>query len=89
MTTIIRTARQPLSVLSMGNEPTRRKSKRLAVSYDEKDGDFVFTRAAKKAKTVPLEPENEEPLAPVKAKKATTSRLPKFTKKRVASPPSP
>ncbi|KAB5572647.1 Mis12-Mtw1 protein family-domain-containing protein [Coniochaeta sp. 2T2.1] len=88
MTTLVRTARQPLSVLSMGNEPTRRKSKRLAVSYDEQDGDFVFTRAAKKVKTAPSEPENDEEPAPVKAKKTTSSRPPKSTiKKRAVSPP--
>ncbi|OIW31485.1 hypothetical protein CONLIGDRAFT_652550 [Coniochaeta ligniaria NRRL 30616] len=87
MTTLVRT-RQPLQVLSMGNEPQRRKSKRLAVAYDEQDGDFVFTRGAKRAKTAAAEPENEEPEpAPARPKKSTSSRTKSTSKKRAPSPP--
>ncbi|KAI6387063.1 hypothetical protein MCOR07_009392 [Pyricularia oryzae] len=54
MTTLIR-ARQPLQDLSMSNQPgePRRYSKRLADAavYDEQDGDFLFTRGSKRART--------------------------------------
>ncbi|KAH8808084.1 Mis12-Mtw1 protein family-domain-containing protein [Xylogone sp. PMI_703] len=50
MTTLVR-ARIPLETLSMNNQlPARRRSKRLA-SYEEEDGDFMFTRS-KRTKTV-------------------------------------
>lgn len=112
MTTIVQ-IRRPLQVLSMSNQPERRKSKRLAgaldvlqrshpmrnskvhtdmsiVAYDEQDGDFVFTRAAKKAKTAPAEQENETPEpapAAARPKKSSSGRPPKSNKKRIASPP--
>lgn len=47
------------------NQPTgRRRSKRIA-AYDEEDGDFVFTRASKRTKTAPVQPEPVPTLAPV------------------------
>ncbi|KAI6710142.1 hypothetical protein PZA11_004087 [Diplocarpon coronariae] len=56
MTTILQT-RNPLQTLSMSQQPSaRRRSKRLA-AYDEEDGDFVFTRGSKRAKTVPAQQE--------------------------------
>ncbi|KAL1892957.1 hypothetical protein Cpir12675_004325 [Ceratocystis pirilliformis] len=56
----------------MSSQPQRRYSKRLAAtSYDEQDGDFVFTRASKRTKT-----NNEEtPIAP--PKKTSRGRPPK------------
>ncbi|CAK7266467.1 hypothetical protein SEPCBS57363_002108 [Sporothrix epigloea] len=52
MTTLVRT-RPPLQDLSMSNQASRRSSKRLAAAavYDERDGDFTFTRGSKRAKT--------------------------------------
>ncbi|CAK7267489.1 hypothetical protein SEPCBS119000_002575 [Sporothrix epigloea] len=52
MTTLVRT-RLPLQDLSMSNQARRRSSKRLAAAavYDERDGDFTFTRGSKRAKT--------------------------------------
>ncbi|KAL3422596.1 mis12-mtw1 family protein [Phlyctema vagabunda] len=57
MTTLVR-ARNPLETLSMSQPPQggRRRSRRLA-DYNEKDGDFSFTRVAKKAKTGHTEPD--------------------------------
>ena len=74
------------SQVSRGPELTR-----SLVVYDEEDGDFVFTRAAKKAKTAPAEPENEEPQpAAAKPKKSASGRTTKATtKKRAAPPPVP
>ncbi|KAL5621590.1 hypothetical protein BROUX41_006490 [Berkeleyomyces rouxiae] len=68
MTTVIQ-HRQTLEVLSMSSQPERRYSKRLAAtSYDEQDGDFVFTRASKRTKTNG----SETPVAP--PKKASRGR---------------
>ncbi|KAI0812098.1 Mis12-Mtw1 protein family-domain-containing protein [Xylaria sp. FL0064] len=62
MTTLVQT-RQPLQILSMSNQPKRRRSQRIA-SYDEQDGDFQFTRASKRAKTAQPDPIPEDELAP-------------------------
>ncbi|KAH6845060.1 Mis12-Mtw1 protein family-domain-containing protein [Chaetomium sp. MPI-CAGE-AT-0009] len=135
MTTLVRT-RQPLQVLSMGNQPERRQSKRLASTslpllpsrplpssqeetttttttrtrgrkrkdadlpsssaaagvYDEQDGDFLFTRGSKRAKTAPVPEEDElgeEPTpAPVPVKKSV-GRPPKGgVRRRASSPPA-
>ncbi|RYC54036.1 hypothetical protein CHU98_g12173 [Xylaria longipes] len=61
MTTLVQT-RQPLQILSMSNQPKRRRSERIA-SYDEQDGDFHFTRGSKRAKTAQPEPIPEDELA--------------------------
>ncbi|ROT37683.1 kinetochore protein mis13 [Sodiomyces alkalinus F11] len=68
----------------MSNEqPERRKSKRLAGAsvFDESDGDFLFTRASKRAKTTPSsEAEPEPPTAapaPATTKKSARGRPPK------------
>ncbi|KAI1826048.1 Mis12-Mtw1 protein family-domain-containing protein [Xylaria intraflava] len=58
MTTLVQT-RQPLQILSMSNQPKRRRSERIA-SYDEQDGDFHFTRGSKRVKTARAEPIHEE-----------------------------
>ncbi|KAG7104607.1 Kinetochore protein mis13 like [Verticillium longisporum] len=79
MTTIVR-SRQPLQVISMTNEQSeQRKSKRLAGAasvWDEKDGDFHFTRTAKRVKTAQPadEPEPESAPAPAPAKKSSRGR---------------
>ncbi|KAI1814002.1 hypothetical protein GGS20DRAFT_550500 [Poronia punctata] len=65
MTTLVQT-RQPLQILSMSNQPKRRRSERIA-AYDEQDGDFVFAR--KKVKTTQPEPILEDELAPAPAPK--------------------
>ncbi|KAI5927424.1 Mis12-Mtw1 protein family-domain-containing protein [Camillea tinctor] len=67
MTTLVQT-RQPLQVLSMNNQPKRRRSERIA-SYDEQDGDFHFTRGAKRVKTTQPAPAPipEDELAPAPA----------------------
>ncbi|KAI0535096.1 Mis12-Mtw1 protein family-domain-containing protein [Xylaria digitata] len=65
MTTLVQT-RQPLQILSMSNQPKRRRSERIA-SYDEKDGDFQFGRVSKRAKTAQPEPIPEDELASVPA----------------------
>lgn len=62
MTTLVQT-RQPLQVLSMSNQPKRRRSSRLA-AYDEQDGDFHFTRGSKRIKTQQPEPIPEDEPAP-------------------------
>ncbi|KAI1631740.1 Mis12-Mtw1 protein family-domain-containing protein [Biscogniauxia mediterranea] len=63
MTTLVQT-RQPLQVLSMNNQPKRRRSERIA-AYDEQDGDFHFTRGTKRVKTTqPPAPIPEDELAP-------------------------
>ncbi|KAK4236684.1 Mis12-Mtw1 protein family-domain-containing protein [Achaetomium macrosporum] len=77
---------------SMSNRSERR-SKRLAAAavYDEQDGDFLFTRGSKRAKTAPVageEPEPEPTPAPAPAKKRV-GRPPKAETKRRASPPAP
>ncbi|KAK3945899.1 Mis12-Mtw1 protein family-domain-containing protein [Diplogelasinospora grovesii] len=101
MTTLVRT-RQPLQVLSMSNPPERRYSKRLAAEavYDEQDGDFLFTRGSKRAKTTttaapPPEPQPTlEPQLPTRAKKSV-GRPPKASnngsgsRKRASSPAAP
>ncbi|KAI0406052.1 Mis12-Mtw1 protein family-domain-containing protein [Xylaria palmicola] len=61
MTTLVQT-RQPLQILSMSNQPKRRRSERIA-SYDEQDGDFHFTRGSKRVKTAQPEPIAEDELA--------------------------
>ncbi|KAF2971266.1 hypothetical protein GQX73_g2301 [Xylaria multiplex] len=65
MTTLVQT-RQPLQILSMSNQPKRRRSERIA-SYDEQDGDFQFGRVSKRSKTAQPEPIPEDELAPVPA----------------------
>ncbi|KAK1754636.1 Mis12-Mtw1 protein family-domain-containing protein [Echria macrotheca] len=92
MTTLVRT-RPPLLALDMNNQLERRKSKRLAATsvYDEADGDFTFTRATKRARTVP-EPEPEVENATAAPVKKSGGRAPRSntTKKRASSPlPSP
>ncbi|KAK3403136.1 Mis12-Mtw1 protein family-domain-containing protein [Sordaria brevicollis] len=98
MTTVVRT-RQPLQILSMSSN--QRRSKRLAAEYDEQDGDFLFTRGSKRAKTtstsskaapaastlVADEPENELPISVAPAKKPV-GRPPKNSSraKRASSP---
>ncbi|KAJ9156411.1 Kinetochore protein mis13 [Pleurostoma richardsiae] len=86
MTTLVKT-RQPLQVLSMTNQPERRKSKRLAAAsvYDEQDGDFVFSRGSKRQKTTQPEPEPEQP-ASAPAKKAAGRSKASASKKRALSP---
>ncbi|OTA87979.1 hypothetical protein M434DRAFT_399184 [Hypoxylon sp. CO27-5] len=81
MTTLVQT-RQPLQVLSMSNQPKRRRSSRLA-AYDEQDGDFHFTRGSKRIKTQQPEPipEDEPAPAPVPAPApARKGRPPKQSK---------
>ncbi|EAQ92396.1 hypothetical protein CHGG_00631 [Chaetomium globosum CBS 148.51] len=60
--------------------------------YDEQDGDFLFTRGSKRAKTAPVPEEDElgeEPApAPVLAKKSV-GRPPKGGVRRKASSPAP
>ncbi|KAH6652685.1 Mis12-Mtw1 protein family-domain-containing protein [Truncatella angustata] len=81
MTTLVQT-RQPLQVLSMSNQPKRRRSERLA-SYDENDGDFQFTR--KKVKTAQPEPIPEDEVAPIPAPAPRRpGRPPKSSKARNA-----
>ncbi|KAI1085240.1 Mis12-Mtw1 protein family-domain-containing protein [Whalleya microplaca] len=90
MTTLVQT-RQPLQVLSMSNQPKRRRSSRLA-AYDEQDGDFHFTRGSKRVKTeqpAPI-PEDEPaptPPAPAPAPAPRKGRPPKQNKDREAPPP--
>ncbi|XMA07802.1 hypothetical protein WAI453_000593 [Rhynchosporium graminicola] len=55
----------------------RRRSKRLA-AYDEEDGDFVFTRGAKKVKTASAQPEPAPTPAPIPSAKRV--RKPKDVK---------
>ncbi|KAI0164342.1 Mis12-Mtw1 protein family-domain-containing protein [Hypoxylon sp. FL1284] len=83
MTTLVQT-RQPLQVLSMSNQPKRRRSSRLA-AYDEQDGDFHFTRGTKRIKTQPDPIPEEEPApvpvpAPAPAPAPRKGRPPKNTK---------
>ncbi|KAK8050511.1 Mis12-Mtw1 protein family-domain-containing protein [Apiospora phragmitis] len=83
MTTLVKT-RQPLQVLSMSNQPgKRRRSSRLA-SYDEQDGDFLFTRGPKKAKTAHPEPIPEDEIASVPAPAPKKAGRPRKTKAPVA-----
>lgn len=88
MTTVIRT-REPLQVLSMGNQPERRKSKRLAASsvYDEQDDDFLFTRVSKRQKTAQQENEPEPAAAP--AKKAAGRGKQSNARRRASPSPAP
>ncbi|ORY65425.1 Mis12-Mtw1 protein family-domain-containing protein [Pseudomassariella vexata] len=99
MTTLVQT-RQPLQVLSMSNQPKRRRSERLAgastsshsttaglLSYDEQDGDFHFTRGSKRMKTAQPEPISEDDPAPAPApvpKKSSKAKT-KQSKVREAS----
>ncbi|KAK3955340.1 Mis12-Mtw1 protein family-domain-containing protein [Pseudoneurospora amorphoporcata] len=100
MTTVVRT-RQPLQILSMSSN--QRRSKRLAAEavYDEQDGDFLFTRGSKRARTTSIapastidEPENEPVPISVPVKKPV-GRPPKNSARKRASspvqeqPPSP
>ncbi|KAI1416104.1 Mis12-Mtw1 protein family-domain-containing protein [Hypoxylon sp. FL1857] len=93
MTTLVQT-RQPLQVLSMSNQPKRRRSSRLA-AYDEQDGDFHFTRGSKRIKTQPEPiPEDEPAPAPIPAPApARKGRPPKQSKdkdkEREGQPPQP
>ncbi|KAL7623450.1 hypothetical protein AAE478_007132 [Parahypoxylon ruwenzoriense] len=87
MTTLVQT-RQPLQVLSMSNQPKRRRSSRLA-AYDEQDGDFHFTRGTKRIKTQPEAiPEDEPAPAPAPAPAPKRGR-PKQNKDRDTQPPPP
>lgn len=93
MTTVVRT-RQPLQILSMSSN--QRRSKRLAAEYDEQDGDFLFTRGSKRAKTSAIAPastlvaeehENEQPVPISVPAKKPVGRPPKnSTRKRASSP---
>ncbi|KAL8393028.1 hypothetical protein RB595_003001 [Gaeumannomyces hyphopodioides] len=91
MTTYIR-ARQPLEDLSMSNQPERRYSKRLAADaavYDEQDGDFLFTRGTKRARTSLASASDPSP-APAPAPVRRTVGRPKAAaggRKRAPSPP--
>ncbi|KAI1773468.1 Mis12-Mtw1 protein family-domain-containing protein [Hypoxylon cercidicola] len=90
MTTLVQT-RQPLQVLSMSNQPKRRRSSRLA-AYDEQDGDFHFTRGTKRIKTQPEPiPEDEPAPAPAPAPAPRKGRPPKNkeNRDREAQPPQP
>ncbi|KAI0905096.1 Mis12-Mtw1 protein family-domain-containing protein [Ustulina deusta] len=88
MTTLVQT-RQPLQILSMSNQPKRRRSERIA-SYDEQDGDFQFTRASKRTKTVQPEPIPEDELAPAPAPKPAPRRgRPPKKKDDREEPPKP
>ncbi|EAA32194.1 hypothetical protein GE21DRAFT_7774 [Neurospora crassa] len=90
MTTVVRT-RQPLQILSMSSN--QRRSKRLAAEYDEQDGDFLFTRGSKRARTTLIAPastledaENEQVVISVPAKKPV-GRPPKNSARKRASSP--
>ncbi|KAK3499702.1 Mis12-Mtw1 protein family-domain-containing protein [Neurospora hispaniola] len=92
MTTVVRT-RQPLQILSMSSN--QRRSKRLAAEavYDEQDGDFLFTRGSKRARTTLIAPastledaENEPVVISVPAKKPV-GRPPKNSARKRASSP--
>ncbi|KAI1308528.1 Mis12-Mtw1 protein family-domain-containing protein [Xylaria venustula] len=90
MTTLVQT-RQPLQILSMSNQPKRRRSERIA-SYDEQDGDFQFTRASKRTKTAQPEPIPEDELAPAPApapKPAARRGRPPKKKDDREEPPKP
>ncbi|KAK8055401.1 hypothetical protein PG993_000628 [Apiospora rasikravindrae] len=83
MTTLVQT-RQPLQVLSMSNQPgKRRRSSRLA-SYDEQDGDFLFSRGTKKVKTAHTEPIPEDEIASIPAPAPKKAGRPRKTKAPVA-----
>ncbi|KAK8081617.1 hypothetical protein PG996_000398 [Apiospora saccharicola] len=83
MTTLVQT-RQPLQVLSMSNQPgKRRRSSRLA-SYDEQDGDFLFTRKEKKVKTAHPEPIPEDEVTSIPAPAPKKAGRPRKTKAPVA-----
>ncbi|KAI1327273.1 hypothetical protein F5Y16DRAFT_372523 [Xylariaceae sp. FL0255] len=60
MTTLVQ-IRQPLRVISMSNQPKKRRSERIA-AYDEQDGDFQFARASKRIKAVQPEPVAQDEL---------------------------
>ncbi|KAI0387055.1 Mis12-Mtw1 protein family-domain-containing protein [Hypomontagnella monticulosa] len=90
MTTLVQT-RQPLQVLSMSNQPKRRRSSRLA-AYDEQDGDFHFTRGSKRIKTQQPDPipEDEPAPAPAPIPAAAPKRgRPKQNKDREVPPEQP
>ncbi|KAI8625750.1 hypothetical protein F5Y19DRAFT_242782 [Xylariaceae sp. FL1651] len=88
MTTLVQ-IRQPLQILSMSNQPKRRRSERIA-AYDEQDGDFVFTRGSKRVKTAQPAPIPEDELAPasVPAPAPRRGRPPKHKDDREV-PPQP
>ncbi|KAM0333139.1 hypothetical protein ACHAQA_001798 [Verticillium albo-atrum] len=89
MTTIVR-SRQPLQVISMSNEQSeQRKSKRLAGGsvWDEKDGDFHFTRATKRVKTAQPDDQPDPDTAPPPAKKSSRGR--QQPKERAPAPQPP
>ncbi|KAJ8121766.1 hypothetical protein O1611_g10015 [Lasiodiplodia mahajangana] len=89
MTTLVQT-RQPLQILSMSHQPKRR-SERIA-SYDEQDGDFHFTRGAKRVKTAQPDPIPEDELAPAPkpAPKPSAKRgRPAKKKEKREEPPEP
>ncbi|KAI2618141.1 Mis12-Mtw1 protein family-domain-containing protein [Hypoxylon sp. NC1633] len=89
MTTLVQT-RQPLQVLSMSNQPKRRRSSRLA-AYDEQDGDFHFTRGSKRLKTQQPDPipEDEPEPAPAPAPVAKRGRPRQNKEREVQPPPQP
>ncbi|KAK7951270.1 Kinetochore protein mis13 [Apiospora aurea] len=68
----------------MSNQPgKRRRSSRLA-SYDEQDGDFLFTRGTKKVKTAHPEPIPEDEIASIPAPAPKKAGRPRKTKAPVA-----
>ncbi|KAI1875595.1 uncharacterized protein JN550_001881 [Neoarthrinium moseri] len=88
MTTLVQ-IRQPLSVLSMSNQPKRRRSERLA-AYDDSDGDFHFTRGTKRVKTTQPEPIPEDEVASIPAPAPRKAgRPPKSSKPREAPAEEP
>ncbi|KAI0134165.1 Mis12-Mtw1 protein family-domain-containing protein [Xylariales sp. AK1849] len=84
MTTLVQT-RQPLQVLSMSNQPKRRRSERLA-AYDEQDGDFHFTRGTKRIKTTQPEAIPEDEVAPIPAPAPRKAGRPPKQKKTSEAP---
>ncbi|KAI0451691.1 Mis12-Mtw1 protein family-domain-containing protein [Xylaria acuta] len=89
MTTLVQT-RQPLQILSMSNQPKRRRSERIA-SYDEQDGDFHFTRGSKRVKTAQPDPIAEDELAATPPALKPAPRRGRPPKKKVdrEEPPKP
>ncbi|KAK8126785.1 Kinetochore protein mis13 [Apiospora kogelbergensis] len=84
MTTLVQT-RQPLQVLSMSNQPGKRRRSSRLTSYDEQDGDFLFTRGTKKVKTAHPEPIPEDEIASIPAPAPKKAGRPRKTKASVAS----
>ncbi|KAI0446198.1 Mis12-Mtw1 protein family-domain-containing protein [Xylaria telfairii] len=89
MTTLVQT-RQPLQILSMSNQPKRRRSERIA-SYDEQDGDFHFTRGSKRVKMAQPEPVPEDELTATPPAPKPVPRRGRPPKKKVdrEEPPKP